>query len=720
MHGKFKYLFLSLITVIICTTAAFSSVEAAESAMPSAGTPDLRVVDISQWNDDITTTSDEINFAVLAKQVDAVYIRAFGNSNGVPYIDKQAANFANSAQKENLLYGFYYYYDPKTPDLADARSQAQAYYSFVKNYAYSCVPVLDVEGDSSNQTTLSPAELYNSIKAFSDEFKSLSGFDLMIYSYPNYIFNHFDPSLNWTTYKLWIANYNVSAPMALLSATAYSPITKTVVDNRWCWERWDIWQYTSTGTLSSIPRSSGGALCISYATDNILLSTPTSQFNLDTPSIGSISGGDFRISGWALSHSGISRVDIYADNGKWIGSTSTIYSRPDVQNIMNSNGRYNDGIHSGFSYNVDASKFTPGEHTLGIAVINRNGTVDWYGYPITVGPDSQICLDAPTSNITGGDVTVSGWALSHAGISRVDIYLDDYLWAGSTNNLFERYDVNSIINSEGLFKDGVHSGFSHTIDAGSLTIGSHIVRVAAISKDGSVQWIEKEFTVGPASQICLDSPSNDKIIGGDVNVRGWALSHAGISRVDIYLDDYRWVGSTPNMYARWDVNSIINKEGLFKDGLNSGFSYTIDANSLSIGSHVVRVAAISKDGSVQWTESEFTVGPESQLYLDTPLNSVTSGSDVTVSGWALSHAGISRVDIYLDNYSWVGSTPNLYERWDVNNIINSDGLFKDGLHSGFSYIINASSLTKGTHIVKVAAISNDGSVQWIEKYFNIE
>ena len=708
MRKKLKYLLFTLTVVMLCTFASYFTVAAA-TTMPSAGTANLTVVDISQWNDSVTSSSDDINFSLLKTQVDAVYIRAYGNSNGVPYIDMQAVRYAKSAQDANLLYGFYYYYIPKA-DLADARAQAQAYYSFVKSFAYSCVPVLDVEENPNN---LSKADLAALVRAFADQFKALSGFDLMIYSYPDFVAHNFDPALNWTLYKLWIAHYNVSAPMDGIS-TSWMP------NSKWCWERWDMWQYTSTGTLSSIPNSSGGRLDISLATDNILLSTPAAMTNLDLPTATGVNGGDITISGWALSHSGVSRVDVYADDFRWVGSTANMYGRPDVQQAVNGNGRYNDGLHSGFSYTVDASFFTVGQHTLKVAVINRNGTVNWLFYNFSVGPDSGMCLDSPQSVNYNGDITVSGWAVSHAAISRVDIYVDDNRWIGSTPNMYERSDVNSIINSQGQYKDALHSGFSYTIDASLLTTGTHVIRVAAISKDGSAQWAVREFNVGPEPQICLDSPTSN-VNYGDIAVSGWAVSHAAISRVDIYVDDNRWIGSTPNMYERSDVNSIINSQGQYKDALHSGFSYTIDASLLTTGTHVIKVAAISKDGSVQWAVREFNVGLEPQICLDSPQGLAYSGAGViAVNGWAVSHAGITRVDIYVDDNQWVGSTPNMYERSDVNSIINSQGQYKDGLHSGFSYTIGANILSVGTHVIRAAAISRDGTAQWIEKTITVQ
>lgn len=392
MRNRFYIKPLISMLLVVATIFGFLSLlripvfAAGASYMPSAGQANYTVVDISQWNDSVTTSSDDINFELLKTQVDAVYIRSYGRNDTSAYVDYQAVNFARSAQEVNLKYGFYYYYMPKKDDLEDSKQQARMFYDFVKNYAYSCVPVLDVEynppaldeNGQPNPEHLSKAQLAASVKAFADEFKALSGFDVMIYSFPNFIKNNFDTSFQWSRYKLWIAHYDVPAPMSGISST-WMP------ESSWCWPRWDMWQYTSKGTLSSVPSSVSGHLDLNTATDNIFLSTPTALYSLDSPSKTETIGGGVSITGWALSHSGVSRVDVYVDDFVWVGSTGNIFERPDVQAAMNANGRYNDGLHSGFSLSVPGGFFSNGKHTLRVAVINRNGTVNWYNSDFTYG-----------------------------------------------------------------------------------------------------------------------------------------------------------------------------------------------------------------------------------------------------------------------------------------------------------------------------------------------
>ncbi len=415
----FTVLLVSVITALSVVgyfTFVHLKVNAADS-MPSAGTANLRVIDISQFNDDVTKNTDNIDFNILKTQVDAIYIRSFSHANNMLSVDAQAVNYATSAQNANIKYGFYYYYVP-TLDPADAAAQANIFYNFVRQYAYSCVPVLDFED---NAAGLTKTQLSAAVKSFADEFKRLSGFDLMIYSYPYFMKNNLDPAFSWNAYKLWIAHYDVSAPMTGISSS-WMP------ENLWCWPRWDMWQYTSQGTLSSVPNSSGGHLDMSYATDNILLSTPTALTTLDSPVQTGIVGGDILVSGWALSHAGTNRVDVYLDDYQKIGTISDLTERPDVQQAMNSNGRYNDGLHSGFSYTFAANMFTNGKHILRLAVINRDGTTTWTGYTFTYGAvayQSHVqdvgwqgwVSDGATSGTTGQSKRLEAMNIKLAGIN---------------------------------------------------------------------------------------------------------------------------------------------------------------------------------------------------------------------------------------------------------------------------------------------------------------
>ena len=441
---------------------------------------------------------------------------------------------------------------------------------------------------------------------------------------------------------------------------------------------------------------------------------------VDSPTDNATQNGDFAISGWAVSSSGISRVDFYYDNFTWLGSTSNMYARSDVNLIINASGAYSDALHSGFSYTVSKSALSVGTHTIYIAAISRDGSVQWAVRTIVIGPASQMCIDSPTNGqTTNGNIAISGWSVSKAGLSRVDIYVDNFRYLGSSSSVTTRNDVNSVINAAGQYADAVHCGFSYLVSPSQLTEGVHTIYVAAISKDGTVQWDSRIITIGPASQICLDNLSDGATLSESATIRGWAVSHAGIARVDFYIDDFTWLGST-GMTQRADVNSIINASGQYTNAQNSGFSYTFSTDKLATGTHTIYIAAISNDGSVKWVSRTIQIGADPQMNLESPsATGYASTSSITVSGWSVSRKGLSRVDFYIDNMQWLGSTSTLITRADVNTALNGNGQYTDALHSGFSFTFDSSSLSQGTHTIYAAAISRDGSVQWYVRSINI-
>lgn len=334
-------------------------------------------------------------------------------------------------------------------------------------------------------------------------------------------------------------------------------------------------------------------------------------------------------------------------------------------------------------------------------------------------------VDSPSNGMQYGNVTVGGWALNGSGMNRVDVYLDlgTSRQKGYTTSVNQaRPDVKAALDPSGAYPGSATSGYSLTIPASDLVTGRHTVNVAAIGSNGTVQWTVRSFSVGPEAVSNLDAPAG--IQYGDVTVAGWALNHAGMNRVDVYLD----LGTSSQKFysaavngARPDVKAAIDPKGRYIGSDVSGFSLNIPAADLSAGQHTVYVAAIGNDGTAQWTVRSFRVGPDSMDSLDCPTDSTYSGN-VTVGGWALNHAGMNRVDAYLDlgTPSQKSYTTSVNRgRADVKAIVDPDGHYKGSNASGFEFTVSAADLTAGQHTLNVAAIGNDGTVQWMTRTFYV-
>ncbi|HEX3026889.1 MAG TPA: GH25 family lysozyme [Clostridia bacterium] len=225
-----KKLFASLYAAAIMAAALFLPV----SATAPNGAVNLRGIDISEWQ----TVTD---WASVENSVDFVYIRA---TLGQSYVDQKLASHVAGVKSSGKPYGFYHFFYASL-DSSYVRSEARNFYNAIKRYSYILTPVLDVETQSPQTREC----ISSNIKIFADEFYRLSGQKIMIYASPSFVNNYFDKSLS--AYKYWEAHYT----------TASQPMNTTV------WNKYDLWQYSSSGIVSGI----SGRVDMDRATRSIYL-----------------------------------------------------------------------------------------------------------------------------------------------------------------------------------------------------------------------------------------------------------------------------------------------------------------------------------------------------------------------------------------------------------------------------------------------------------------
>lgn len=441
---------------------------------------------------------------------------------------------------------------------------------------------------------------------------------------------------------------------------------------------------------------------------------------IDSPRAGSVyKNGSVTVSGWAISPSGVSRVDFYVkDSGgqRFVGSDSTLTARPDVVRSVDPNHRCQGSDQSGFSLTVPANAVRSGSVTVSVANIAKNGTVQWKSVGITMQkPAPRMVMDAPQNGTKIGNygLTVRGWALNGSGVSRVDFYVRDSggtRFLGTDGSLSARPDVARIIDPNGQYPGSANSGFSLNVAASQLRAGGAAIMAAAIGNDGSVQWATAGITVVKLSPLMsLDSPrAGANYQNSGFTVSGWALSPNGVSRVDFYVKDSggtRFLGTDGSLSARADVVRSVDPNHLYQGSDHSGFSLNVSPDQIHAGSATIMAAAVGNDGVATWRTAVITmVKPAPQMCIDAPANGswVTSAA-LTVSGWAVNASGIANVKLKIDNGSLI-TVPGGLSRGDVGRAYPQ---YENSANSGFS--VDIPGLSAGTHTVTVVATGRDGT-----------
>ena len=214
----------------------------------------------------------------------------------------------------------------------------------------------------------------------------------------------------------------------------------------------------------------------------------------------------------------------------------------------------------------------------------------------------------------------------------------------------------------------------------------------------------------------LESPINGFVTNdGKLNIKGWALHAFGVKEVRVLIDNTQ-IDTISVNESRADVNSIYPG---YYNGANSGFNKIIDISSLGYGNKVLEIRIVANDNSTQVYRRNivFTNTLELRSCLDAPNdNEVVKSTTLNVRGWALAGSGVKEVRVYVDGKD-LGTVAYGTKRADVNKAYPG---YSSGDNAGFEGNVNISGISEGNRKLTVKITANDGTVQNIERSFNIE
>jgi GT2 family glycosyltransferase len=182
-------------------------------------------------------------------------------------------------------------------------------------------------------------------------------------------------------------------------------------------------------------------------------------------------------------------------------------------------------------------------------------------------PDDEIegFLDLPKAGRPGmapqsGTVDIAGWAVSKAGIEKVEIYCDEK-FAEEAHYGVLRPDVAEIFPA---FSNPGRSGFFSKLDATTLLDGQHVLKVFARSRSGRTRGWEQQFSVVNSNEVYAQwlakndlTPEKRRALRAEIDKAPAALCFSIVAMVDAGIDAERLSRTLKSMngqlYGNWEL-----------------------------------------------------------------------------------------------------------------------------------------------------------------------
>jgi hypothetical protein len=200
-----------------------------------------------------------------------------------------------------------------------------------------------------------------------------------------------------------------------------------------------------------------------------------------------------RISGWAVSPSGINRVEVLFDR-QHLADASRL-SRPDVVRA------YPGAESTGFAADINLNSLPEGTHEAAIKVYGRDGSSRFIAdVPIStsldfagVNPEKRLpfgLLEFPKKDTylnDRGDTQIAGWTVSPSDIDRVEILLDGKHVADAAK--MSRPDVKK------TYPGFRSTGFTIPVDLRAVPVGPHQISAISYARDGSSRVLARTTVI---------------------------------------------------------------------------------------------------------------------------------------------------------------------------------------------------------------------------------
>jgi hypothetical protein len=339
---------------------------------------------------------------------------------------------------------------------------------------------------------------------------------------------------------------------------------------------------------------------------------------------------------------------------------------------------------------------------------------------------THVFIDSPKSTqVLSGNPGFSGWALDDNGpIDRVDISIDGKI-VGSANVGMSRPDVCAVYPNRPICP---YVGWQFSPNSFLLTNGTHTLTVTAVSLINSEATASTTFNIehtdnNSATHIAIEAPASGGLaLSGQTTFSGYALNQNNyLNGVTISVDDLPIKNfAFRQLTERTDVCATYPDAQSCPD---VGWSVSFDTRSLTDGVHTLQVSAVPLTTFNQPTavSTMFTVsnGPNAsptKSFIDNPAAGSTISGVTSFDGWAVNRtSAISSVSIWIDGVAYGGAHYGV-SRTDVCAALPQENGCPEG-NVGWSFAVDTTLLTNGSHTLQVQSTAADGTQQTISQQF---
>jgi N-acetylmuramoyl-L-alanine amidase len=362
---------------------------------------------------------------------------------------------------------------------------------------------------------------------------------------------------------------------------------------------------------------------------------------------GNTATGVTGFTGWVVAVNGVQRVQILVDD---IVAMDAHYGqlRPGISDLFPG---FPGGDNVGFGALLDSARFTNGQHVVNALVTTNDGRQTLLnGSHITFTNSTHLLVpfgdlesppenanligrcdtDNPNRHLTAfvGFALDTGVEIGHRGLGFVELLVDGVIYKNTRRDCTLNVAAGGLADCYGFtrhettgfyptLRDTPNSGYRFVLDIGDLIAnglsrGAHDIIIRAGDISGQVSNIDEI----PVNFFCLEDFTNfdsfgdieigegPNLVGGTVNVHGWALDLEFVSAVRILVDGV-FHATASYGFANPGVTLLYPS---FPNSLGPGYAYLLDTTSLSNGNHTLGVEVQDNLGTRTFIgERHFTV-----------------------------------------------------------------------------------------------------------------